>query len=490
MTEENKYSGMPVPLILIVFFTLLVKFLLLPFAQTVDADAVSRTLLSMQWMEHPRWIITTIWGPFHYYLNGLVLMLWNDPKHALIILHILLSALTLIPFFFFTRREFSEFGAIVATSFLALCPILFRTSFMTLSETPYLLFLALCMNFISKGTNEKKNIYFLLAGLCITLSSGFRYEAWLLLAVFTLLIILQRNWKQAILFALAGCIFPAVYMVQNYLANGHPLFGITGNSDWTLLIMQNNKNVSFENYLSRIWSFPFSWMIALGPLTAFVTIKAMFAAFRKNDAWHSIWLWTIPFWIVLFTMEYNAFKGTLLLHHRFVSTLVVLSLPFSAIYFNTPLIHKVRQAWIFGIVTVTLSFVYNTGNVVPLPRLKDQLAAKVASLVKQNVSKETALIVDNWDWENTYYIALESGLSWDNMLLLDNTQDITASTDEINKVLRSRSNGILVLLKRSQISGKITLKGDELTFGFNSVKYKASTIFSDSTVAVLRYTSL
>lgn len=490
MLLKNKYPGLPVALIIIAVATLVVKFILVPFAQTTDADAVSRTLDAMQWMQHPRWIIQSVWGPFDFYLNGLVLMLWNNPVNALIVFHIVLSVLTLIPFFFFVRREFTEFGAIVATAFLAISPILFRSSLMALSETPYLLFIVMCLNFISKGIKEGKNSYLLWAGMVTTIASGFRYEAWLMIAIFSLLVLLLGGWKKAFLFGAVACIFPFTSMLQNYLLNGQPLYGIVGNYNWTINVMQNNAHPAFEDYLRRIWSFPFSWMIALGPLTAWVTIRSIFLSYKKSNKWHSVWMWTIPFWLFFFTMQYNAFKGTLILHHRFIGTLVILSLPFSAAYFDVRAVSKVRQALIFGALTIGLTFVYNTGNVIYLPRLHDQEAVKTANFIKQQLNRQSGLIADNWGWQNTYYIALQSGLQWSNMMLLDDRQDNQVPVQSVNKLLSNYPQGIIVLVKNSALSHNVLLKDSLLTFSFNDMRFVAKTVYRNDTVTVLKYNHL
>src|SRR5438067_57105 len=134
-------KGIPSKIFSLAAVTLLVKLSLLPFAQQTDPDAVTRIFFSEAWKDHPSWIRSDVWGPFHFYLNGFFLMIWNNRIYAPAVLNLLLSVLTLIPFYFFTRREFNEDGAFAATVFLAVSPILFRNSFLALSETPSLFFI-------------------------------------------------------------------------------------------------------------------------------------------------------------------------------------------------------------------------------------------------------------------------------------------------------------------------------------------------------------
>ena len=133
-------------LFLLVLGVFILKLFLLPITQTNDADAISRIFLSIEWMENPIWIKTDVWGPLHYYLNGIFLSIWEDRVIVPKLINLVLSVAYLIPFYYFTKREFNEKGAIYATILLAFCPVLFGTSFLALSNTPFLFFLILSIN--------------------------------------------------------------------------------------------------------------------------------------------------------------------------------------------------------------------------------------------------------------------------------------------------------------------------------------------------------
>ena len=182
--NSNSLTKKKTPYILwIVGISLLVKIIALPFAQTVDADAVSRVHLSMAWAQNPEWISTSVWAPLHFYLNGLALMIWDNIVYTPKILNIIIASVSILPFFYFTRREFNENGALIASIFFALSPILFRTSFMALSETPYVLAFLISLNLISKALRQNSTSTILWAGFFMTIAAGFRYEAWLLMFI-------------------------------------------------------------------------------------------------------------------------------------------------------------------------------------------------------------------------------------------------------------------------------------------------------------------
>jgi len=455
----------------LVALLLVIKLCLLPFAQTVHPDAVSRIFASINWMNDPHWIKSGAWPPFHFYLNSLFLSLWNNPIYTPKLINLVLSCLTLIPFFLYVRREFNENGAFVATVFLAICPILFRNSFQALAGTPYIFFVVLGLNWLSKALKEKKHAYYVLAGFAVTCAAGFRYEAWLLMIVLWFVVIWKREWRHSFIFGLAAVVFPVIWLVSNWMETGNALFGIQGNYNWTLEVMGNNDSVDLESHLRRIWFFPFSLMIALGPPAAYITIKMIFRSYKTQT---SAVAWSIPFWIFLVFVIYNCSKGVLLLQHRFTGTLVVLSLPFLAIYFNELTRRKTIIAGVFGVLTVGMSFIYNTNGVTPVPRLHDQSIVTVAELIEKNTDQNAGVILDFIGWDGTYFIALNSGLPRGNMVILEGAKNSVIPTDQIKSILNRFESGILLLAHRSNLS-EVLGRTVDLSLIRSSIKSKIET---------------
>jgi 4-amino-4-deoxy-L-arabinose transferase-like glycosyltransferase len=438
--------------------TFIVKLILLPFAQSTDADATSRVFISIDWINNPHWIIGSVWGPFHFYLNGIFLCLWNNRVFAPALLNIIISVLTLLPFYLFCKREFNEKGAFVVTCIFAASPILFHISFLALSETPYILFLVLSMNCISKAVRESKNLFFVLGGLCISLSAGFRFEAWLLIPVFTILIFCFQRFKGAFLFAAIASIYPLLAMIIDYQATGNALIGFNGNEDWAINAMGSNEDLSFDMMLRRLWSFPFFWMIAVGPLAAFFISKELVRQYRN--------LWTIPFWIIFAMMQYNAFTGTLMLHNRFVATWVVFSLPFLANYFTVTLAHFNRKSILFISTCFLLSFIYSVDSVKPLPRLKKKEALQVLKVANEKLTENSSFIIDFWTWENTYFVALNSLVKPQNIEMVNGAPNSKISEEHIIQLLSNRESTMILLVKDSKLFSASRIERDMLYFSF------------------------
>ncbi|MHC1774458.1 MAG: ArnT family glycosyltransferase [Lentimicrobium sp.] len=436
---------------IIAFIALLIRFLLMGFAEETDADAVSRVFTSWEWAKDPFWYKTSVWAPFHYYLIGSGFLIWKDMILLPKVINVLLSVLMIFPFYFFTRREFNKQGALYAAIFLTISPLIFRLGFLSLAEIPGLFFLVLAMNLLSKGVREDKISFHALSGVSITIASGMRYESWLLILLFTLMLVLGKKWKESIVFFLFAMIFPVIWMVQNYLATGDPLFSFHANTDWTHKALGINDHVDFEAYLRRIWFFPFSWLIALGPVVCWLIVKHLVSLIRKFRIGSFPDLWLIPLLLFFGVMLYNSIAGNLLLHQRFTGTLIVLSLPWIAAVLKDFKMKTIRTVVISVVLTVGLSFAYTIGGSKPIPRLKNQQIKEIVTKINAATSTDTRLIVDFIGWEDTWYTGLHSGAAPANIMMFGGENLPEFPTERIEGILRPPGNVIIIVKDHSPL---------------------------------------
>ncbi len=436
---------------IIAFIALLIRLLLMGFAEETDADAVSRVFTSWEWAKDPFWYKTSVWAPFHYYLVGSGFLVWKDMIVLPKVINILLSVLMIFPFYFFTRREFNKQGALYAAIFLTISPLLFRLGFLSLAEIPGLFFLVLAMNMLSMGVREGKISLLALSGVSMTIASGMRYESWLLILLFTLMLVLGKRWKESVVFFLFAMIFPVIWMVQNYLATGDPLFSFHANTEWTHKALGINDHVDFEATLRRIWFFPFSWLIALGPVVCWLIVKHFGSMIRKFRIGSFPDLWLIPLLIFFGVMLYNSIAGNLLLHQRFTGTLIVLSLPWIAAVLKDFEKKTIKTVVISVVLTVGLSFVYTIGGSKPIPRLKNQPIKQIVTKVSTSTSADTRLIVDFIGWEDTWYTGLHSGAAPAHIMMFggENLPDFPAG--RLEEVLQPKGNVIIIVKDHSPL---------------------------------------
>ncbi len=464
---------------------ILIKLLLLPFAQTIDADAVSRTFISMDWLQHPIWITNGVWGPFHFYFTAFILALWHNTIYAPVVLNIILSAITLLPFYFFVKREFNSNGAFVASCFLAISPIIFRYSLMNMSEPPYLLFLTITLNLLSRGFKNKNTSDFFLAGLSITIACGFRFEAWIFILLFTFVILLKKEKTNALLFFAAAILYPASDIITHFVQDHYSLRGFYTNYPWNLHPTGYFAPHTLEDTLRALWFIPFCWFISLGPMISII-LKEIILTRRKNKG--LLWC-VILFWAFFILTEVSAFRGSIILHTRFSATITLLSIPFMAGYFKELSPAKVRLAALFGMLTIGLTFVYNIQNITPLPRLTDQNGAKAAKIIAKEITPESGLIIDFWEWENSGYVGLQSKLALHNMYISGGDDKDPNMPEEINAVLKDHPQGVILLVKNSLLWQNTIFSDNHLKFKFNTMALNTKEIFHNETVTAWKYIS-
>jgi len=464
---------------LIALSALAIRFLLMGLADETDSDAVSRAFTSWEWAGHPVWYKTSVWAPFHYYLTGSGFMIWKDLILLPVILNILLSVMLIFPFYYFVKREYNRAGAIFATIFLTFSPLMLRLGFLNLAEIPGLLFLILTMNLISKGVRESKSGYLLLSGLTMTLAAGFRYESWLLILLFTLMLVIGSGWRSALMFFATAMVFPVIWMIQNKLATGDFLFGFHANTEFTHKALGINDHVDFEAYLRRTWFFPFSWLIAVGPIVAWLILKQLPFEIRKLRTCAFPQLWVIPMMVYLMVVLYNAISGNLLLHHRFTATLLVLSLPLIASVMKDTGKKNIRLAAISLALTIGLSFVYTIGGISPVPRLKNQSAKQFPKIIYPESGPGSGLVVDFTNWEDTWYIGLHSGFVPSKILMLGGEKQPSLPSERIREMLLSSDKVIFLI------------KDDSPLFRFvqdqTGSDFKIYNLFKEGNISVVKY---
>ncbi len=388
------YSHKRLHIFVLILFVL--KFILLFFTQTVDADAVTRTQLGHQMMMSPRFIYEGIWAPIHIYLTGFSIWLYPDIILSPRIMNVIFSCLTLYPIYLFLKREFTAKDAFIGVLIFALSPIIFRTSLINLSETSFYLFLAIGMNLLSISYKSFKSVITILAGLCFSVAAGIRFEAWPLILFLGLSLLLTKQWKNAFIFGLSASLFPLFWIIGNYYTYGDMFHSIRA--------VNVLEVTDWENLLRKVWFFPFMLLISIGPFFLLSIIKG-FTNFKKLISSP----WILPPILFFLLLIYKSVTGTIVHHPRFIGTLTLLCLPL--IFQENSWIKRISTNFnlqALGIsLTLLLSIIYNTDGVSPLPLVKNKSVLDVTKTLETELKKDQDIFIDFIGWDNSYYISLE-----------------------------------------------------------------------------------
>ena len=512
MNTNEKISDKQI-LYLTVSIGILIRIAFIPFIQNTDADAVSRIFIAENWLENPRFLTEGIWPPLHYYFNSFAILISGERIYSPMLLHIVITCLTVIPLFHFTKREFSPKGAWFTIAFYLLCPIVFRNSFLALSELPHAFFIAMAMNSISKSirfNDIKQAIY---AGLFMTIAAGFRYEAWLLIALFTFVYLLFKNYKLVVYFWCFSMIFPLFWMIGNYMAHHDFLYGLSGAYNWNIVAEGVNDEVLFGHNVERFIYFPFSWFFLYSPLIVILLIRVLFKKISTKQLIKSRILWSLPFLIMFIVFIYKTVEGTLLMQHRFTITLLLLSAPFISLIIETIQCNRFKKISISIILVSllpmsyvwmkipyeklfkfsdTLHYVFahiregSQDTFEAIPRISNQDFVVYSKLINRELKKDSGLILDFTSWDNTFYLAVNSNVMSKQVFILDGSKNGGTDLENLKERMQKYPKGVFLINHNSRFSKNHKIEGTSL-FLDATCELKVSMIKKDKDVSIFRY---
>lgn len=420
----------------IVIAALVVRLIVLPWSQTVHADAVSRVFIAVDWMKNPHYITDGYWGPLHHYLNALFMWIFPGRVIGPKMLNIILASLTAIPLYRFTLNVFNNRqGAVFVSLLYVFCPIIFRNSFQALAGVSYAFFIVLSMYLISEGLKrEGKLTYAALAGLAITCAAATRYEAWVIIAAFTLVILLFKQWKFTAVFWVFAMLFPGSWMIGNQLEFGDFLYSVNQNDVWNIQLEGINDNVTVVERIKRVIFFPLSFMLNISPITLVLLVIALVTAAVKKTLTKAQLIWLVPFLIMAAIFFQKGWAGTLMLQNRFIITWIVLLLPFVALVFEGEKYLKWKTTLLIVALatTIPLSFFWekvpftkilgenNFGKALDelalgtfrefeaVPLLKDRDTEQLMEAINAYSVEGEGLVLDFFGWDRTYYVSLRA----------------------------------------------------------------------------------
>lgn len=422
---------------LIILASLTIRFCLLPFSETVHADAVTRTFLAADWLANPHYMTHGYWGPLQLYLNALSLAVSQGAVIGPIVLNICLASLSVVPIYLFTLRLFDQRrGAVFASLLFIFCPVVMRNSFMALAEVMFAFFILCSMYFLAESIKEQGKLRFAAyAGISMTLAAATRYEAWVILAAFTLVAFLHKEWKVTFVFWVFAMLFPASWMIGNHLEYGDFLYSIHQNDVWNLQMEGLNDAVDPVKLMERLIFFPHAFIINLTPLVFLLSVAGLVWAVWKRRLERTQLIWLLPFLIMVVVFVQKAHEGTFMLQQRFVITWVLLFLPFTALIFVHSNYRKFKLILMSAIVALQIPFSFCWGLMRPIklfgtsnfglaienvtlneatemeaiPRLRHPETLNLIRAINKDLTPSDGLIFDSFGWKRTYYAALMSG---------------------------------------------------------------------------------
>jgi hypothetical protein len=473
---------------------LITRIIAFPFANVVEADAGARLFIAEHAWRYGGELSSYQWPSLQIYILSFFQMISGDRVLGPAIFDLLIGAGVVVPFYRFTKNLFNEKGAFYTALIFTFCPLVFRNSFLPLSEVYNLFFCVTGLWCLSEGLihPEKKFKWALLAGLSITLACGGRFEAWVLAVTLGGILLVLRQWKMFFVFGIASSIFPVCWLLVCYFKMGDALLSVH-------MVERQNFEISKVNnviwnkieYFRRIFFFPFSWLVSLTPVVAFIISLMMFRVcrhFRKNK---TLFLFALlfVFWMLFFM--YEAFTGNRVTQHRFTLITLFLSLPFYALWFERP--EKMRLKKIVSIAIAVLiipwSFYWQwipwqklgLGRKTPhdaitqtvpttfweiqaVPMIQPRIFVAISDSINANLHPGDGVFIDYCDWNPTSFLALQSHLPADDIFQAFDYSPHHGDNGKMSAFFHDHSKGLFVLSDFSTLLPEIHLHGPFLEF--------------------------
>lgn len=482
MEETNNNN-----LYLFSFLLIALKLSIYPFIHEVDADAISRTYLSLQFANNPHIIETGNWPPLYFYILGAALKLYSNQFFTPVFINIILSSALIFPLFNFLKRIFNNKIAFYLCIFFSFSPIVFRLSLLGMSEIPYLFFVVLSANTLSKGLIENKIGLIVISGILMSISGGIRYESWLL-GVFAIITILyySKSYKKALIFTIPFISIPIYWIISNYLNADNAL----NSFNWAIDSTNIKAPQSFEDFLRRIWWYPLSLIFSFGPIAFYFFIKEFKNSIKyyKTNKLKSLF---VTFFFIVFTIWIiNTLRGSLLLQHRFSLTLFVLAFPFLGYYFQKSEKNLFKKTLLFSLSAFLLAFVYSSKGARPIPRLLTNDAENVSKKINQHINQNSAFICDFWNWETTYYIPFSTGLDSKNIQIINPNYTDEKINESVVKMVFEHNSGVILVNNNERLNTLLKRQEHSFTLEGTRIKLNLNAFYKNDVITCYKYSIL
>jgi 4-amino-4-deoxy-L-arabinose transferase-like glycosyltransferase len=265
-------------------------------------DALERAALAAKWINHPNWdlVFGGSWLPLHFWLVGGLALVIGNVELASRLLSLLTSVASLWLVWKIARNMYSRCAADFSLLAFAFYTLHIGYSTTSSSEAPYLFFVLAGLYFFLIFGRSSGLFWLALSGICLTLASAIRYEAWVV--IFGVgLIVLGPPWrilritfwrvehlKSLALFVLTAGSWPGFWMGYSWLKWKHPLYFVALNHKnvaGTLALVQTGLPAIY-----RFAVFPASLFLALSPLVLGAASYALWVALHKTAGWQIAFL--------------------------------------------------------------------------------------------------------------------------------------------------------------------------------------------------------
>jgi len=416
-------------LLLIIVKTSFQVILLISGYRWLSADDYCRTVISFEWIQNPK-IYSGVWLPFHFWLNGFLMIFIKDLFTAATILNFIFSLLSLVYFFRLVKICFNLNTAFISSLIFSLFPFQVWLSISGLPESPFFFFIiAGIYYFIIWKKSGYVRTYLLLSSLSFAFSNGFRYEGWLFSLVFLLFVVYEvyKNKSSSeikveigynsLLIAFISFTSIIFWLILNFIDYKDPFYFIKE----TARIYEDYNNTKF---MQRLFQYPI-FIFYIAPLTTFFATKEIFMIFReKNNRLLKYFLYFNIFQLLFLILQGVLGTGGTNMISRYI---VINSILFIPLAVRQLLKFRDWLAYSLLIAILTVNLVWSLYY--PVPYREDTF--ETSSFIRQEIKKD---IIQND--EKIYFEIIEGFYDIYPIQTFSNKPDIFL-TDDLSKIKKT-----------------------------------------------------
>ncbi len=297
--------------LIVIFASLLIRAITFAFSSNFGADSIIRSLISLNWSHHP-FIIwhpnseSSVWLPLQFYINGIVLMIWDNVKLVPRLVSLVASLLTLPLFWGLVARIFDREKAYFATACFALYSIHIKFGNIAGSESLFILFMVASMYGYHRFLDKQTTGEMVLLSVAMLAAVMIRFEAWLLPPFVFVSLLIQSlhasptGRSRFIFGAVAVSILPALFILSwlygSFRETGDMLYSLNAaSSEHSALTQQTVDSLgNLKTMIYRAAFWPGVIIISLSPLIALGGFWGMIRSIMRRTGME---------WIILLAIQ-------------------------------------------------------------------------------------------------------------------------------------------------------------------------------------------
>ncbi len=211
--------------ILFIVFTLVLKFLLIPYNMIDHGEGATRTWNALWWTKQPFFVLPLAGNPGWFYFMGPLIMITQEIFYTPILVMIFSVTIAGVYIFKLAAALTNYKTALIAFLLFSFNPAIFRLNYTPVPQQLYLAALCIMLYYFVKalldkeGNNSKK--YFVIAGIFSFIGLSFRPEALFVLLPFCILSLFTPK-KGKYEYVILALLFQVLWMTVSYAVYGSP----------------------------------------------------------------------------------------------------------------------------------------------------------------------------------------------------------------------------------------------------------------------------